>query len=130
MITDAKFIDPDHTRIECKIDGQLSWLSADADGHAGRMLAAYLVENSIADYVAPPAPPRVLSRKQWFYGLELNPGGSKLAAFTAYLPGTTRQAQIYFEAEDRFLESNSKVTKALAALELNKADFFTFAVTL
>jgi hypothetical protein len=130
MITDAKFIDPDHTRIECLIDGQLSWLSADADGHVGRMLTAYLVENTIADYVAPPAPPRVLSRKQWFYGLELNPGGSKLAAFTAYLPGTTRQAQIYFEAEDRFLESNSKVTKALAALEPEQGRLLHLRLTL
>ncbi len=128
MIENAKFIDPEHTRIECTIDGQPAWLFADVDGHIGRMLAAYLVENSIADYVAPPAPPRVISRKQWFYGLELWPEGSKLAAYNAWLPTTTRQAQIYFEAEDRFLESNAKVTKALLAIGLNKSAFYDFAI--
>ena len=130
MIENAKFIDPDHTRIECTIDGQLSWLSADVDGHIGQMLTAYLVENTIADYVAPPRPPRTISRKQWFYGLELRPEGSKLDAYTAYVPTTSRQAQIYFEAEDRFLESNSKVTKALAFLGLPKTAFYNFAGTL
>jgi hypothetical protein len=127
MIENAKFIDPEHTRIECTIDGQHSFVHADADGHVGRMLTAYLVENTIADYVAPPRPPRTISRKQWFYGLELRPEGSKLDAYTAYVPTTSRQAQIYWEAEDRFLESNSKVKKALAALGLDVAAFFDFA---
>jgi hypothetical protein len=130
MIENAKFSNPEHTIIECTINGQLSHVPADADGLVGRMLTAYLVENTIADYVAPPPPPRTVSRKQWFYALELWPDGSKLDAYSAYVPTTKRQAQIYFEAEDRFLESNAKVIKALAFLQLDRTAFFDLAVTL
>jgi hypothetical protein len=55
MIENAKFSNPEHTMIECTINGQPSWVPADVDGFTGRMLAAYLVENAIADYEAPPA---------------------------------------------------------------------------
>lgn len=58
MITDAKFIDTAHTKIECLIDGQPSWLDADVDGYIGRLLAGWLEAGGvIAPYEAPaPAP--------------------------------------------------------------------------